>query len=140
VESALRQIHLGAKITEDDVMSQRTIDLHTATAVSATEDVVRAYLDPAKIEEKLEGVRLAAMKDVTPLRVEEFLKRHLTKEAVKLAKETYLSADVTMLPPGGSAWRVSNTLSWLANQPDVDAETALDYQTLAGKALVQLSA
>lgn len=137
-ESALRQIHLGRRLDDDDMMSQRTLELDTATAVSAAEDLVKGYLSPAKVEEKLLAVRAAAAKDVTPQRVDDFLKKHLTKENVAKAKEAYLSADVEMIPPGQNVWRLSNALSWLANAEGMDKESALEMQELAGKALTAL--
>lgn len=133
---ALRQVHLGRRLDDDSMLSEKTMQLDTLAAASAAEDVVRGYLSPEKIEERLTAVRAAAAKDVTPQRVEEFLKKHLSKEGVAQAKAAYLSADVEMIPPGQNVWRLSNALSWLANTEGVNAEQALDYQELAGKALM----
>lgn len=133
-ESALRQIHIGKRLTGDGILSQETLRLDTAAAASAAGDVVRAYLEPARVEERLNEIRAAAAKDVTPATVDAFLRKHLGKEGMERARETYRSAEVEMLPAGNSVWRLSNTLSWLANAEE-DGDVKADLQELAGKAM-----
>lgn len=133
-ESALRQVHLGRRLTADGVLSEQTLSLDTQAAASAAQDVVRAYLDPARIEERLNAIRAANAKDVTPATVDTFLRKHLGKAGFEAAREVYRSAEVEMLPQGNSVWRLSNALSWLANKEE-DADARADLQELAGKAM-----
>lgn len=137
-DSAFRQVHLGKRLSADGVLSEQTLQLDTMAAASAAGDVVRAYLEPARIEERLNEVRAAAARDVTPMAVDAFLKKHLGKEGAARAAETYRSAEVEMLPPGNSVWRLSNALSWLANEAEGDARA--DLQEAAGKALSLVAA
>ena len=135
-ESLLRQVHLGRRMEmSEGILSAETLALDTAAAVSACRDVIRTSLNKDRIQERVDVVRRAAAKELAPASVDAFLRKHLGKEAVKLARETYLSPDVEMLPQGQNVWRLSNTLSWLANAPDTDRETALDFQALAGRVL-----
>lgn len=132
-DSVLRQVHLGRRLTDDGVMSERTLQLDTAAAASAAEDMLRSFLDPAQIEKRLDGLRAAATKEIGPMQVDALLRKHLGKEGAAKAAEVYRSADVEMLPPGNTLWRLSNALSWMANQESGDA--AVDLQELAGKVL-----
>lgn len=139
-ETHMHQVHLGSRIEADDgILSPLTLALETEASLSAAVDVINDRMDPKRIEERIEIVRLAAEKNLTPGGVDAFLKKYLKKEQVKLAKEAFLSPDVEMLPPGNNVWRLSNTLSWLANN-ETDREQSLDYQELAGKVLLLAAA
>ena len=139
-ETHMHQVHLGSRIEADDgILSPLTLALETEASLSAAVDVINDRMDPKRIEERIEIVRLAAEKNLTPGGVDAFLKKYLKKEQVKLAKEAFLSPDVEMLPPGNNVWRLSNTLSWLANN-ESDREQSLDYQELAGKVLLLAAA
>lgn len=136
-ESHIHQIHLGKRIEDTEgILSERTLQLDTMTALSAVRDVINARMDPAKIEERVNLVRLAAQKELTPGNVDAFLKKFLKKEQVQAAREAFLSPDIEMLPQGSNVWRLSNTLSWLANTTTANREQALDFQELAGKVLL----
>ena len=54
----------------------------------------------------------------------------LNKAEVKDIKEIFKSAEVEKLPPGNTAWRLSNSISLFAQS--VDGSRALELETLAG--------
>jgi hypothetical protein len=136
MKSVLRTVHLGRKLSDEEFrFSDETMRLDSLAQVSAVRDVVRGTLGPEKINELLRAVVMANEQKVEAREVEAFLKKTLgTKTAVEEATEAFASAEIQMLPPGQTAWRLSNVLSLLA-QTGKDSETRLDYETAAGEAM-----
>ncbi len=93
---------------------------------------MRGLLTPAKIDLLAERIRAAAADQIEP---KEFLRArlrsHLSKGETQAIAEAFNSPDVVNLPPGNS-WRLSNAISFLANQTQ-DGERVLDLQRLAGQ-------
>lgn len=132
--SALRKVHLGAKVSFDDGEADENYRLATDTMCNEMKRAFRTQLDPGYIAQLEDGIRRAHEAKVTHTQFESFLKKHLNKEDVEVVKEKYRSTDITELPAGDSWWRASNALSWYANQKK-GAEEAYDLQKLAGQAL-----
>jgi hypothetical protein len=80
-------------------------------------------------------IRTAASQSIDVKTKTADLRKRLGKTLADRIAETYTSADVEALPPGNTAWRLSNAISWVAKQDDVDAETRLDLEKEAGAAL-----
>lgn len=133
MEDMLRQVHLGRGISDDEILSQRTYELDTKTSMSALRDVVRATLMPAKIEAMCAGIRNAHENKVEWKNVQGSLAKKLLKAELKAAEDAFESPDVYNLPAGNTMWRVSNAVSWIAQQKDIDADRRLDLQRLAGE-------
>jgi hypothetical protein len=57
--------------------------------------------------------------------------RALPKADQKLIVDAYESGDVVNLPPGNTAWRASNAISWVARHTE-DAEKRLELERAAG--------
>jgi len=135
MEDVLSQVHTGARLSDDYTFSERTYELDTQAQVSALRDVVRGALGPAKIDTNLALLREAHAREVDANAFMHSVSNRLNKTEQKLVKDAFNSADVINLPPGKTAWRASNALSWIANGEGVDPERKLDLQRLAGEVL-----
>lgn len=129
-ENILKQVHLGGRLGDDVSFSQRTYELDTRTSVSALRDVVRGALGPAGIEKMTAGIEQAAARPFTTGQLEKAT-RNATKEQQKKIVESFEGLDVVNLPPGQTAWRASNAVSWVARHVESD-EQRLDLERLAG--------
>jgi hypothetical protein len=58
-ENLLKQVHLGARLSDDVEFSDRTHRLDTAASVSALRDVVRGALGPTGRDRMIEHIRAA---------------------------------------------------------------------------------
>lgn len=132
-ESLLRQIHLGGKLPENVVFSQRTYLLDTKTMASAITDMAQSALAPAAVNNYLELVKKANSEKVEGHAVTEWMKKRLTAGEVQQATEAFNSADVEMLPAGQNKWRMSNALSFIAKK--AEPERALQLERFAGEVL-----
>ena len=56
-EDLLAKVHLGSRLTEDTVYSQRTYELDTQTMISALGDVTERAFDRAKVEAIKQALR-----------------------------------------------------------------------------------
>lgn len=133
-EETMRQIHLGKRLDDNMIYSQRTYELDSKTTVSALRDVVRLQLDAKSLTNRMDAVRVANGKEVTTEQARERLKKVLNKGEAEAAFNAYNSPDVYNLPAGNTAWRLSNAISWIAGQTD-EAERKLDLQRTAGDVL-----
>lgn len=132
-EVPMRQVHLGKRLSEDMVFSQQTYELDTAATVSAVRDIVRANLEPGKIDGMCDAVRRANAEKVEPGRINDFLRKACTKDETKQITEAFASADVVNMPPGQTAWRMSNAISWIAGKTE-DEGRRIELMKLAGAA------
>jgi hypothetical protein len=133
-EETMRQIHLGKRLDDNMIYSQRTYELDSKTTVSALRDVVRLQLDAGSLTNRMEAVRKANDKPVDATQAREMLKKVLNKGEAEAAFNAYASPDVYNLPAGNTAWRLSNAISWIAGQTE-DAERKLDLMRVAGDVL-----
>lgn len=130
----MRQVHLGKRLDDNMVYSQRTYEYDSKTTVSALKDVVRLQLDSRSLTNRMDAVRVANEKEVTPGDARERLKKVLNKGEAEAALNAYNSPDVYNLPAGQTAWRLSNAISWIAGQTK-DAERKLELMRVAGDVL-----
>ncbi len=134
MEQPMRHVHLGGRLDESIEFSDRTYQLDSEAMTSAVRDATRSMFAEAKIAGLIEQVRTAATEEVDADKVLRGMKGRLSKDETKQVAEKYSSADVVEVPAGQTRWRLSNALSWLANQVD-DQERKIDLQRLAGDAL-----
>jgi hypothetical protein len=139
-DSALRAVHVGKRLSDDMELSERTMRLDTKAMASATDDVVRAALSPAKIEQRLLGMKAAAEREIDPKKALAALRKSLTKVEADSVVAHFNSPDVVTLPPGQSALRMANAISWLANNGDVAPRRAIELQEVAGEWIAPPSA
>ena len=130
-EETMRQIHLGKRLDDNMIYSQRTYELDSKTTVSALRDVVRLQLDAKSLTNRMDAVKNANGKEVTVESARERLKKVLNKGEAEAAFNAYASPDVYNLPAGNTNWRLSNAISWIANQTE-DSERKLDLMRAAG--------
>ena len=131
----MRQIHLGRRLDENIVFSQRTYLLDTQTTVSALEDIIGVQLNREGLKRRMELLAVTAQKAVDPQGAMRMLKDALGVGQAQQVIDAYKSADIEMLPAGNDAWRLSNAISWIAGK-ETDGEKKLDLMKLAGKVLL----
>lgn len=131
-ESVFSKIHLSRRLDETIVFSKETYEADTRTLALATKDVVRNYLSPEKVGGYVEAIQVASMKEIDADAVLEGLRGRgkLSKTEVGGVKDVFRSADVENLPPGNTAWRLSNALSFFAQS--VETARGLELETVAG--------
>lgn len=134
VTTSFRKVHLGGRIQDEVEYSTRTRKLNEQFTASATRDMAKALLGPAAVEKMVVQVRAAHAADLKVDEALALLKKSVSKEDQKLIVDKYNSPDVELLPPGNTAWRFSNAISWLAGQVE-DADKKLDLQALAGSVI-----
>lgn len=131
---AVRQIHLGRQATDDFAYEQDTYEADSKALALKIRDVVKGYLAPESIEGMLVGVAKAHDEKVEAKDVSEFLKKSMTKSEVERIVSRFNDADVEMLPPGNTKWRLANAISWIAGETE-EAEKKIELQKLAGSIL-----
>jgi hypothetical protein len=135
LEQAIRQIHLGARLSSDIEYSARTLAYHTRANVSAIADTTRALLNPARVDETVALLTKAANERIDPKTKLADIRKRFGKGLSEKVAEAYAMPDVEELPPGNTAWRWSNAISWVAKQKDTTADMRLDLEKAAGDAL-----
>lgn len=133
-ENALSQVHLGGRLSDDVEFSRRTYELDAETTASAIKDVVKNHLAPDGVKRVLDGIKAANEAKVDPKEIDGWLKKHLTKDTAGKVLGAFASADIENMPPGQNAWRLSNALSWCAQNVEDEADK-LEMMKLAGKAM-----
>ncbi len=131
-ESVFSKIHLSRRLDESIVFSKETYESDTRTLALATKDVVRNYLSPNRVGGYVEAIQVAGRKEIDADAVLEGLRNRgrLSKVEVGEVKDVFRSADVENLPPGNTAWRLSNALSLFAQS--VEPSRSLELETVAG--------
>ena len=131
-QNCMRQIHIGRRFESGNInFSQKTHDLDTEASVSAMSDVIRGGLKEDNIHNILSAIRDAYEEEIHPKTVFANLRKAIGKGMAEEVVEAYNSADIENLPPGNSKWRMSNAISWVAQEKEVDERFKL--MRLAGK-------
>jgi len=133
LETELRQVHLGGRLSDDVTYSERTRRLDAAATTSAIRDAARELLSGERVGQTAEVLRAAAIEKIDPKVRFADLRKRLGKTLADKVAEAYNGPDVENLPSGNTAWRLSNAISWVAGESD--AETRLDLERAAGDAL-----
>lgn len=120
-DEELGKVHLGSRLHQDIEFSERTYKLDTQANASAVKDIVNDLLGPQKVDERLNLIKLANEKQIKSFTSIASLAKALTKEEYEAVKAAYESEDEYNLPPGKTAWRLSNALSWVAHKAEGSA-------------------
>ena len=131
----MRQVHLGARLDQSTFYSPKTYDLDARTTVSALRDVIATQLDAKALARRMESVRVANEHEVSPEQARERLRKVLQKGDAEDVEKAFLSPDEYNMPAGNTVWRLSNAISWVANQVKDNSERKLELQKLAGAVL-----
>lgn len=131
-EDGLSQVHLGRQISENFEFSQETYKLDTQAMASASKDIAEVLFAPKYIEAKLDAIRQASENKVDAQALIEVMRKNskLLKGEADAIAELYTGAEVEKLPPGNTAWRLSNAISLFAQQ--ADPYRALELENIAG--------
>lgn len=127
----LKKVHLGSRLTDDIAFSEATMLADTNTVVGMLGDVIGHALLPANVDKMFGAIRKANDAAANFSDYKARLSKLFTKEEIGNAEKLYDSADVTILPPAKSAWRMSNLISHLANL-EKDGDRRLMLQAHAG--------
>lgn len=133
-QEEMRQVHLGRRLDESTIYSQRTYELDAETTVSALRDVIGGQLKAETLHNRMEAIQQANAIGVDPTAARETLKRLLLKSESDQVIEAYNSPDTYNLPAGNTTWRLSNAISWVAGKTE-DAERKLELMKIAGDVL-----
>jgi hypothetical protein len=133
---SFRRVHLGRRLELDEGVqfSELTHELTAKATASAIRDAARALLGPEAVEKMVSQARAANARELDADKALASLKDRVSKEERKAIVEKYNSPDVVELPPGNTAWRWSNALSWLARETQ-DGDRKLELERLAGEAM-----
>ncbi len=129
------QVHLGKKLEDNIMLSERTHQLDTMTTASAIIDVVKQTLSNDMIQVFCTTVKDAHENQVDVAAALKTLSKQFSKGESQLIADTFNSPDVEMLPPGNTAWRLSNAISWVAGNEIQDTERKLEMLKIAGAVL-----
>jgi hypothetical protein len=132
-ESALKEVHIGGKLSDEIEYSQKTYDLDSKRSQSALTDIVSGCLSKDGIAKTVARIQAAAAKEYNHGSLANAI-RSLGKGDQKLVLDAFDSEDVINLPAGDTAWRASNAISWVARNSK-DDEKRLDLERLAGAVL-----
>jgi hypothetical protein len=134
-EECLREVHLGSRLSQDDVFSTKTYQLDTERSASMVTDIIHKALSPAGVNSVLEAIVKANENEVDGKDMAAYLKKHVNKDEQKMIVDAFNSPDVKNLPPGNTTWRMSNAISWIAGKLP-DKERGLELMHLAGEVAV----
>lgn len=137
-QEEMRQIHLGKRLDDSVLYSNRTYELDAQATVSALKDVIGGQLNADALSRRMESIRAANDRAVDPKHARESLKKQMLKSEVEDVIDAYNSADTYNLPAGHTTWRLSNAISWIAGQTE-DAERKLDLMKIAGEILPKVA-
>ena len=133
-QEEMRQVHLGRRLDESMIYSQRTYELDAETTVSALRDVIGTQLNAESLHNRMESIRQANATAVDPSSAKETLKKVLLKSETDEVIDAYNSPDTYNLPAGNTNWRLSNAISWVAGKTE-DTERKLELMKIAGDVL-----
>jgi hypothetical protein len=128
------QIHLGRKLADNPLLSQKTIDLDTQTTISAMHDVVNETMSPDTVDALCSVIKKASEDNIDVGAALERYKKKFTKEESDAVREKFNTPDVVQLPPGNTVWRLSNAVSWLSNETE-EPDRKLELMKIAGEML-----
>ena len=132
MESPLRKVHLGTRLDEDMEWSNELMDSETKTLALHVRDSVTSLLGPGHIEKVCEGIQEADEAHISGKEASTFLKKNLAKSEVEVVLDKFATeSDIEILPRNSSKWRLSNAISWYANEVE-NQERALELNHLAG--------
>jgi hypothetical protein len=132
VSREIRAVHVGGRLDESTLWSDRTKDLDLKTLVSQTRDAVAGLLGEKGREDLFASIQRAHAAEITPETAGRTLAKKLTKAETGSVIEAFKGDDVVNLPPVQSRYRLSQAISWLANRDGTSEERRLELQTVAG--------
>lgn len=133
-QEEMRQVHLGKRLDESMIYSERTYELDAQATVSALKDVIQRQLNAEQLQQHMDLIRRANDRPVDAGQARDMLRKALQKHEADSVAEADNSADTVNMPAGNSMWRLSNAISWVAGKTE-DAERKLEISKVAGQIL-----
>jgi hypothetical protein len=133
LDEVLRQVHLGKRLEDNILYSQKTYELDNKANASALADIVNNSLSAEKVNGYLDCIRKAVEQKIDEKDVTRILKAKLGKGDAEKVKDLFDSPDVVNLPPGNSIYRLSNAVSFFSQGKDISRQKQLDLQRIAGE-------
>ncbi len=130
----IKKTHIGARLPEDVVFSDKTMKLDTELLVSASNDVIKSMLQPERVDAVLQAIKTASEAELEWRDAEKLLAKHLRKPELEMAQqmfETKQDDPTGPVPPAKSFYKAAQILSWQANQ--VEGERRLDLMQASGQ-------
>lgn len=134
-EQSLRQVHLGKRLDDNIQYSQKTYELDTQTNASALRDVVRHAIGAERLNPLMDSIAKTQEQEIKGKDVAALLKKHLEKTDAERVQQLFESHDNANMPAGENIWRLSNAISWLANDDKISVNRKLELQSAAGAIL-----
>ncbi len=135
IENKLRSVHLGAKITDEDIISLRTVKKQTEAAVSAVHDVSKYIFSNEFRENTVRSIQRAANMEVDMEKEVTTLKKFtITEEEAQRISSLIIGGryeDGMAVP--ASVWKCSQAISAIAREDD--GSRGLELQEIAGNYL-----
>jgi len=137
-ESALKQKHLGSKISDDILSSQRTVDLDTEAQGSYVNDVVGTLLSKAGIKKQIESIQASSAKEMDMQGELKKLSKSINKAEVSLVEKVLMENNPNDGIAGtGSAWKMSQAITAVARDTE-DGMKRRDLEEIGGSYLIKL--
>lgn len=132
IENKLRSVHLGARITDEDIISMETVKRYTELAKSMVKDT-STYLFSEQFRRKtIDRIRLAAGMEVDmSSEVEKLVNYGLTKDECEQVSSIIMGGryeDGMAVP--ASVWKCSQAISAIGRDDD---PRSMELQTIAGQ-------
>lgn len=134
----MRKVHLGSRLADNIEYSDRTYQLDTEAMAAVVKDTTKHLLGKGRIDELAKQMRSAHDNEIDPQNAVAGLRRAMNKGEIEETVRAFNSPDVVNLPPGNSTWRLSNAISWIANNTD-DAERAQELRDIAGDVIKKVA-
>lgn len=131
----MRQVHIGTKLSEDIMWSERTFRADSELSASKLADTIASVVDPEVIDLEFNKLTQAYEERIDPKKAAESAAKALgSKETAKAIAEAFNGADVENMPAGNTRARWANAISWVANASD-DAARKLQLQGYAAEVI-----
>jgi len=125
-QDRMRQVHVGQRFADGHIdYSKKTKELDTKASLSAMRDVIVGGLKEESIHGILKAIQEAHEENIDAKSVFNSLNKRLNKGTAERVIETFNSPDIENLPPGNSRWRMSNALSWVAQDEELESQFKL---------------
>lgn len=135
-DTGIRQVHIGRRLEDSIEYSEKTLQLDTATAVSAVGDVVGNFLSRDRIVGYLNAIRAANAEQLDGKQAATSLAKRTTKATADRVVQAFNGPDIVQLPPGNTAWRWGQAIGLIARDTE-DGDRRIDLERMAGEVLAR---
>lgn len=131
-QKGIRQIHLGGRLPDDLHFSEATYKKDAEATASALADTGSQLIGPEPVHRMLAAVEKASEEEIKSADgIDKYL-RGLSKGESNTVKQLFDSPDVVNMPEGQTVYRLSNAVSFFAQNRSIDVDRRIQLQELAG--------